>query len=401
MRDEEVRAELEKLIYDNRELERLEAILDDFNPFVALGWTTQELRHSSFLRWLLDPSETHSLGAYFLRAFLKLVAHKSSGTSALVPSVVEVDTWDLDAAQIIQEWEGIDLLVQNDHCKLVVAIENKVLTDEHGNQLQRYRTVVEQKFPHYKRLFVYLTVGGDEPSDETYAPIAYGEVVKLIEDTLQRRADQLGPEVRGFVEHYVQMVRRHIVEDSEIQELCRQIYQKHRRALEVLFEHRPDRASEVYDILMKVVKTKPTLLQDHSSKSYVRFIPQALDFIPPKGEDWTPSKRLLLFELEHSSGRLNLKVVLGPGDQTVRDLIHEVVRRHSGVFNRATEKLYPKWWSFHIERWIGAKQYQELPLSELETDVRARLDRFLNDRLPTMIDALAELRPRLDSQQDA
>jgi PD-(D/E)XK nuclease superfamily protein len=60
------RAALEEFVFDNPDLERLEAILDDFNPFVVLRWSHQELRHSGFLRWLLDPSKTHGLGSYFL-----------------------------------------------------------------------------------------------------------------------------------------------------------------------------------------------------------------------------------------------------------------------------------------------------------------------------------------------
>ena len=52
-------AALERFLQDNPDLERLEAITSDFNPFVAMGWTRHEVRHSAFLRWILDPSESH------------------------------------------------------------------------------------------------------------------------------------------------------------------------------------------------------------------------------------------------------------------------------------------------------------------------------------------------------
>ena len=83
--------DLERFVLDNPDMERLESILDDFNPFVALRWTRQETRHSQFLRWLLDPAETHGLGGYFLRSFLKRVAAKTSGSPG-APSVVDVDS---------------------------------------------------------------------------------------------------------------------------------------------------------------------------------------------------------------------------------------------------------------------------------------------------------------------
>ena len=55
---------LKSFIDDNEDLERLESILDRFNIFESLGLVRQEIRHSAFLRWLLDPSETHGLGDY-------------------------------------------------------------------------------------------------------------------------------------------------------------------------------------------------------------------------------------------------------------------------------------------------------------------------------------------------
>lgn len=82
---------LERLVLDNPELERLEAIIDTFNPFVAMRWTRQELKHSTFLSWLLHPRETHGLGAYPLQVFLKRVA-RFSPPSADPPSVIEIDS---------------------------------------------------------------------------------------------------------------------------------------------------------------------------------------------------------------------------------------------------------------------------------------------------------------------
>lgn len=66
MGEESPRQLLERLVVDNPELERLEATVDSFNPFVAMRWTRQETRHSTFLAWLLNPRETHGLVGAFL-----------------------------------------------------------------------------------------------------------------------------------------------------------------------------------------------------------------------------------------------------------------------------------------------------------------------------------------------
>ena len=62
---------LKYFIDDNEDLESLETRLDRFNIFESLGLVRQEIRHSAFLSWLLDPTETHGLGDYWLRQFLK------------------------------------------------------------------------------------------------------------------------------------------------------------------------------------------------------------------------------------------------------------------------------------------------------------------------------------------
>lgn len=306
-----LRVALEQFVSDNADLERLESILDDFNPFVALRWTKQEIRHSAFLRWLLDPTETHGLGGYFLRLFLKRIARQPNTGNV---SVVDVDSWSLSDAAVLQEWKGIDVLVQDEPDGFVLVIENKTDSSEHSDQLRRYRREVERHFPKPAKLFAYLTPGAERPSDDAYVPISYGEIVALLENTLQRQGEQLADKVRTFLGQYVEMVRRYIVEDSEIQKLCQTIYQKHRKALDAIFEHRPDRTLEITAILMDVLTSHSELVADHCTKACVRFIPKSLDFLPHLGEGWTPTKRLLLFEIQNYGGEVCCALILGPGE---------------------------------------------------------------------------------------
>ena len=63
---------LEALVVDNPDLERLEALLDQFNIFEAIGAVRQEVRHSDFLAFLLNPQQNHGLGDTFLKRLLYL-----------------------------------------------------------------------------------------------------------------------------------------------------------------------------------------------------------------------------------------------------------------------------------------------------------------------------------------
>ena len=53
------------------------------------------------------------------------------------------------------------------------------------------------------------------------------------------------------------------MEDREVRALCRMVYQKHRKAVEGVFENRADRASEVIGILMDLVHGHAELIPEH------------------------------------------------------------------------------------------------------------------------------------------
>ena len=63
-------AVLKDFITDNNDLEKLEQLTSEFNIFTSLKVEYQEIKHSNFLSWLMDPNETHQLGDSFLKLFL-------------------------------------------------------------------------------------------------------------------------------------------------------------------------------------------------------------------------------------------------------------------------------------------------------------------------------------------
>ena len=51
--------------------DKIDLELKNPNIFHILKISTREIRHSNFLSWLLDPSETHKMGDIFLKRFLR------------------------------------------------------------------------------------------------------------------------------------------------------------------------------------------------------------------------------------------------------------------------------------------------------------------------------------------
>jgi hypothetical protein len=385
------RAALETLVVDNHDLDELESLLGQFNVFEAIGAVRHELRHSDFLGFLLNPSQNHGLGDEFARRLLQKVLI-AAGDQPLPVTPIDLDVWDLNELIVQREWQNIDILLLEETLKLAVIIENKIDSSEHSNQLARYYQVVEQHYPGWKILGVYLTKEGDIPSYSAYLPIDYTAVCEIIERITAKRASTLGDDVRTLMTHYTQMLRRHIVSDSEIVELCRRIYRKHQKALDLIFEHRPDKQAETRELLEKIVRETPGLIFDHCSKSYVRFLPESWDSIPQlkAGSGWTSSGRMLLFEFENLSNALTLRLHIGPGPDETRQKLFDVARTHQPPLKPASRTLNQQWNSVYSRSFLKAKDYEDADDEQLEKDIRKRWVEFTNNDLPKIIEVVKE-----------
>jgi hypothetical protein len=244
---------------DKVELEKLEALLDRFNIFEAVGMERQEIRHSKFLAFLLDPNESHHMGDAFVKRLLQRAVMDSPSATASITSF-EREPWDLKDLSVWQEWRNLDIFMVDEQRKLAVAIENKIDAGEHGDQLDRYYEAVRQEYPDYRLLALYLTLNGDEPSHPGYLPVSYRAVCEILDSIAERHASIREPDLRTLITHYTEMLRRHIVGDSEIARLSREIYEKHRRAIDLIVEHRFSLQQEMQEIVTRMIKETEILV---------------------------------------------------------------------------------------------------------------------------------------------
>jgi len=382
---------LEEFIVNNPKLEKLEEIINTFNIFDALNMVNYEIRHSIFLSWLMNPQESHGLKDYFLKSFLKAIALKASTLGIKEVTVFDIDYWDFNDAEILREWRNIDILIRCDEQKFICAIENKIYSKEHSYQLQKYKKVIKNEYPEYKKLFVYLTVEGDNPSDNEYIPLSYSEIVLIIERLIESKKDKLGSEILSFISHYKDMLRRYIMKDSEIQELCRRIYQRHKKALDLIFEYKPDKLSEIYDCLVEIIKKDSDLILDDSSKSYIRFISKSLDFIPKQGEGWTKSKRILLFEFENTTEGLFLNLTIGPGSGDIRKILYNKAKENTSIFNKSERKLTPVWFKIYKKSVLKPKDYEDKDIEEIKTILEKKFEEIKKTNLRKIAKKIKEI----------
>lgn len=311
-------AALNDLIVNCPEFEELERLLGGFNLFQVLKFEYGEIRHSNVLAWILDPSESHGLDESFLKKWLMRVIHEVPDLQLSV-SAIDIDAWQLLDVEVRREWRNIDLLLILRFAKeapWVICIENKVNSTQHSGQLGRYRTIVENEFRDAgHRIYFFLTKNCETPADINYVPASYAQVHRVLKECLAARAHLIGGEPKALLENYISLLEEKFMDQSKIAEIARTIYKQHRRALDVLFEHRPDNLLNVSEAIRKMLSNNAGEMgieMAACSKSYIRFIPKEWD--QPgntHGTGWGSCPHTVLFEINLGTKQPSLNVVSG------------------------------------------------------------------------------------------
>lgn len=327
----------ESLAANDSDFEKLKQLHEQwstkFDAIEFLGRSRDELFHSRFLAWLLDPKGKHETGTYFLENFLRKTLEQAKALAIGKAASPEIEEADWTETHVQLEWHHkadghpgfLDILLVNKGEKFLCAIENKVFSSEHSGQLRRYRTALDKKFPEdFTRHYVFLSPGGMPPEQKEeqkhWVPETYATILELVEDTLEKTAATMREDIRVFLRQYATTLRRNIVPEhpKEVRELARKIYLENREVIELIYRHKPDYLEEMKEILRDVVRKHPHLgwCPDKDDKRIIRFRPKDWEKLPgfQTGIGWSPSKSLLLFEfLLLDIKNVYMVLCLGPG----------------------------------------------------------------------------------------
>lgn len=385
MQDESRRL-LEEFVFANEELTQLETISRQFNIFEAVGSGRNELHHSNFLRFLLDPKESHGLGDKFLKELLQRALRRSSDNDMLPFTIIDLDSWDFLGTEILREWKNIDILLRDESLQVAVIIENKIGTEEHSDQLQRYFASVEGDHRGWKIIGVLLSPDGAGASDPRYISIDYGVVRDSVESVMRNHG--LPDRVRFVLQDYSDLLRKHLMDDSDIKALCQQIYKKHRIALDLIIEHRPDQQGTIRELLEHLIQNDTKLSLDDSTKAYIRFVPKQLDIPALRvGKGWTKSKRILLFEFQNIPDNLALKLLVGPGEQKIRERLFDLAASNQPPFGVRAKKLTPSFCTLYSRSILTARNY-EVEFRDIQSIIEAEWHSFIGSTLPELLKVL-------------
>lgn len=379
---------LKDFLEDDEELHKIESLVSNFNIFETIGIEKNENRHSNILAWLLNPKSNHNLGDLFLRYFLKDLFLKNDIDSNI--DFFEIALMDFDDIEIIREYiigkrNRIDILIKSEQNNLLVIIENKIDSTEGQNQLKTYFELINSEFPkkYKKKLFVYLTKDGSPPSNgNNWYTYAYHSILQILEKILNDRKESIPESVFSFVNQYKTILRRYIVDDSEIKKLCENIYKKHQKALDLIFQYKPDIHFDIQEKIIEIINGKENLILDFSTKTAIRFTTRKLDgIIPQIGEGWTTSKRILLFEFKNfTNADKSIYLIIGPSENdSIREKLYSRASEKK-LFNIAKsnfdiEKIGTKWSTIYKKKILLIKTWKD----EDTDTVLEKLSKELND----------------------
>ena len=249
------------------------------NVFDAVGMQTQEVKHSAFLAWLMNPSNPHGLKATFLRCFLEQLFehHNRYEDAAAIPNLkhnrrilkefsgitspdeledfLNADDLTVETEKVIIDAASrIDIFLESQKTKTLLLIENKVFTGTHDEQLSRYETKELKHHADFRKILVYLTPNGDMPLEyvggkevyrENWCVCSYETILKIIASLRIGGSPENKLRTEILLEDYVKMVNTVVLKNNpELRTLCKEIRSQYKDAIEILLNY-SDNARDV------------------------------------------------------------------------------------------------------------------------------------------------------------
>ncbi|WP_081424201.1 PD-(D/E)XK nuclease family protein [Anabaena sp. WA102] len=227
---------------------------------------------------------------------------------------------------------------------------------EHSNQLERYQNIIDIEYKNYRKILIYLTPEGSLSSENNWRIYSYSQVVEIIDSICKSYKSTIGADIYTLMTHYSTLIRRHIVSDSEIAELCRKIYFKHRQALDLIIEHRPDLQSEIAVEIKKLLNPlieSNEIFADFWNKGWISF----------GAKDWenkSGSREMICFVIENLPGSLIMIVQLRSiEDKEIRQKIFDLLQEqdHSKILKKT--KLNRKYMTIYNRQILNKIDYED------------------------------------------
>lgn len=207
------------------DFQELVDLLKKPNVFNVLKLDRYEIRHSNFIAWLLDPSEKHGLNDTFLNFLLSDILNTDQFLSAGKLKWIKRESV-----------ADIDLFIEFEN--LLIVIENKFESDEHSNQLTKYREYVHEHYPNKLAVFVYLTPEGRlTKNNNEYIVYSYHRIAVHLRAILNDNNINLCNRTTVYIEDYLHSIQSNIMKSNKENLLAAELYNKYADVIKFINEN--------------------------------------------------------------------------------------------------------------------------------------------------------------------
>ena len=352
----ENRSDSEKITSFLKDLSSAESKLgfkNTLNVFDAAGLGRQEIKHSKMLSFFLDPSKGHCLGDKILN---EIILNNFDSISSRHPSqTIRPTTIFLNSIGDLYvhcEWKNIDIIAYSEILNFILIIENKVDAKESSkdgtSQLNKYANIIESdpKFANFSKLYLYLTIDGEEPTDKRWSTITHQDILGYLESSLYEveNAGIVTSEAKFFIKNYIDFLRKNIVTNPILENECRTIYQRHKELIDIIiqFTGADSGVSEFADEFSS--RTNSQIYGNRSGK--FAYIPNSLvNILPDNLLDkpwWGQSKPLLFWFFIDEKKQLKLILQVGPivNKELRKNFISDLIEKLGLTINRKIKDQY-------------------------------------------------------------
>ena len=169
-----------------------------------------------------------------------------------------------------------------------------------------------------------------------------------------RKNTILSSGVALMIDNYISVIRRNVMEDKELIDICNKIYNKHKKALDLIFEYRTDptqTSSIVKEILQEMANNGEIIYDKSNSSTYIRFYTKEMNKTLPnlvnKNSSWK-NEHCYAYEFKMMNGKFRLSCVLTA--QNLPEETANMVKKILMLEKTSKKTLDFKWLQLHLKK---------------------------------------------------